>query len=112
MPELSLRYYTKILKEDGHISVETPLIPIKYQIRKYEPKTRRRTYPQQEKYNRSVIYCQNVALNSWTARLHFEGEEMLSFTRKVLNHVLKTDPEGLKLLLQNMSLDQFLEAEE
>ena len=90
--ELSLNYDYQI-DESSYISMKTPLIPVKYQIRSFADK--------ELGYDRAVIYFQYAG--RWRMRLHSDIEEMLALYRKIGAFLKKNIKEGhLEILGKNL----------
>jgi hypothetical protein len=82
--EISVNYSKQFEDEESYISMKTPLIPVKYQLRTFKDK--------QLGYNRAIMYFQWAG--TWRVRLHMDVEELLAMRRKIDAFIRKKVKDG------------------
>ena len=98
--EISIKYDHQMDSEDGYITIQMPLFPVKYQIKSFHDK--------RLGHDRTVIYFQYPT--RWKVRLHMDFEEELAFLRKLAIHVKSRLKAGDYKLFKERLISEFWEA--
>lgn len=98
--EMSINYSHQMDSEEGNITVNMPLFPVKYQVRSF--------FDKRLGHDRTVIYFQYPT--RWKVRLHMDFEEELALIRKLVVHARDRMQAGDYKLFREHLISEFMEA--